>query len=171
MDIDTLWQLGDAHHRTPQWCSYYMPDLDEDSDSDSDGPPDLSSASRKGDRKGRKLLAITNGTAEDSDGSMPELQSVSNSSEEGSEDSESGSGDDGEDDDESGYDTEQEDELRDLLREAMDTAVEADFFDSSNVSPEINPFAEERKGNPFLKLLGSLRGVFITLESFWINQM
>ncbi|KAF9010573.1 hypothetical protein BDQ17DRAFT_1346459 [Cyathus striatus] len=64
-----------------------------------------------------------------------------------------------EDSEDEGYDTEQEDEIRDLLREAMDTAHEADWFESSNAPAEIDPFLQEdRKGNPFLKLLGSLRG-------------
>ena len=61
--------------------------------------------------------------------------------------------------DESGYDTDEEDMLRDMLREAMDTAMATpDFFDTKNDAPEFDALAEERKGNPFLKLLGSLRG-------------
>ena len=92
---------------------------------------------------------------------MPGLQSVSNSSEEDSDDDiGSGSDDGGEDSDGSGYNTEEEDELRDLLREAMDIAHESAFFDPTNSSPDPDAYAEERKSNPFLKLLGSLRGTF-----------
>ena len=90
---------------------------------------------------------------------MPGLQSVSNSSEDESDDDiDSESDDGGEDSDGSGYNTEEEDELRDLLREAMDIAHESAFFDPTNSSPIPDAYAEERKSNPFLKLLGSLRG-------------
>jgi hypothetical protein len=100
-----------------------------------------------------------NGIAVDSDGSMPELQSVSNSSSEDESDDENESDDDDDDeDDDSGYDTEQEDEMRDMLRAAMDAASETDFFQSAKAPIAIDPFLEERKNNPFLKMLGSLRG-------------
>lgn len=90
---------------------------------------------------------------------MPELQSASNSSEsESDETGTEGESDDDESDGDSDYDTEQEDEMREMLREAMDMAHEAGWFDLAN-PPEINPLLQEdRKGNPFLKLLGSLRG-------------
>jgi hypothetical protein len=160
-DIDSLWELTDALAPSPQWHSYYVPDLKGGSDYDSDDPPGLSPLS-KGKKKGSKRLAITNGPANDSDDSMPELQSVSNSSDEveSDYDTDSDDNDDNEEDsDDSGYDTEQEDEIRDLLREAMDTAHEADWLHSANVPSEIDPFLQEdRKGNPFLRLLGSLRG-------------
>jgi hypothetical protein len=150
-DIDSLWELADALDPSPQWHSYYMPELRDDSDSD--GVP---SSKRK-----KKPLAITNGPADDSDGSMPELQSVSNSSDEAESDYDTDSDDEdnGEDSDDSGYNTEREDEIREMLREAMDTAHEADWLHSANVPSEIDPFLQEdRKGNPFLRLLGSLRG-------------
>lgn len=67
------------------------------------------------------------------------------------------------DDAESEYDTEEEFELRGMLREAMDAFHEM---------PEDRPgyqgmgtYAEERKKNPFLKLLGSLRGMFFVVTS------
>lgn len=41
----------------------------------------------------------------------------------------------------------------------MDTAMAIpEFFDAKTEVPEFEAIAEERKGNPFLKLLGSLRG-------------
>jgi hypothetical protein len=167
MDIDTLWQLAGERERTPQWHSLYMPGLGAGSDDDSDPVPQPKT-------RGKKPLAITNDShGDDTDGSMPGLQSVSNSSEEemdqddGSDDAGDDHGDDYDDalSDESGYDTEEEDELRDKLREAMDIAHEAAFFDSSGAAAEVDLFAEERKGNPFLKLLGSLRGAFLPCRS------
>jgi hypothetical protein len=129
-----------------------------DSDSDSDNLPALTPFSK---RK-KKPFTITNGLATDSDGSMPGLQSVSNSSDESeSVDDSDFDGDEDEDSDDSEYDEEQEDEMRDWLREAMDTAHEADWLHSANVPAEIDPFLQDdRKGNPFLRLLGSLRGRF-----------
>ncbi|KAH9942511.1 uncharacterized protein BXZ73DRAFT_88059 [Epithele typhae] len=89
-------------------------------------------------------LAITNG--DESDGSMPPLQTPSDS-------------DDGDDDDDESYDTDEEDELRDLLREAMDTTVaSSDFYNPHGPAPEFDSLAQDRKDNPFLKLLGALRG-------------
>ncbi|KAG6813367.1 hypothetical protein H0H92_011633 [Tricholoma furcatifolium] len=153
-DINMLWRLNDEFNPTPQWHSFYMPDLDSDDDSDSKP----SRPGFRGKKSAPKRLAITDGPADDSDGSMPELQSVSNSSEEESEYDDSDEEFES-DSDESGYDTEEEDELRELLREAMDTAHEADWQHSAQVSDaEMDPFAQDRKGNPFLKLLGSLRG-------------
>ena len=63
---------------------------------------------------------------------------------------------------ESQYDTDEEQEIRELLREAMDT-VHADphFFDSQNDARKSNSLVDERKDNPFLKLLGSLRGELV----------
>ncbi|KAF8973070.1 hypothetical protein BDZ97DRAFT_1779193 [Flammula alnicola] len=159
-DIDSLWQLEDAFNYEPQWSAFSMPKIDEDSD----GERPAGRALVKKNNKQAKLLAIANGGSDDSDGSMPGLQSVSNSDDEDEEDEDTESEEeeeDGEsDDDESGYNTEEEDEIRDMIREAMDAAHEADWFDSGhNVPKEIDPFAaEDRKGNPFLKLLGSLRG-------------
>jgi hypothetical protein len=169
-DIDSLWELSDALEPSPQWHSFYVPDLKEIPEYDSDSPPGLAPLSRG---KKKALLAITHGDDSDND-SMPELQSVSNSSDEVESDEESDSDDDDDDDDDSddsGYDTEQEDEMRDMLREAMDTAHEADWLHSANVPSEIDPFLQEdRKGNPFLKLLGSLRGVFSFFLSLLCNM-
>lgn len=123
-----------------------------------------------GKKPGKKLLAIANGPADDSDGSMPELQSVSDSSasdddDDESDDDASNDDDNGEDDSDDGYDTDEEDELREMMREAMNAAMEnPDFFDPKADLKEFESFnkvAEERKGNPFLKLLGSLRGARI----------
>jgi hypothetical protein len=171
-DINTLWQLQDCLDYAPQWTSYFMPSLGKDSD-DEDGPPALAPASSR--RKTSRRLAITAGNGgsdgnADSACSMPGLQSVSNTSDD--------DGDDDSDDDydhedeshdandhpDSGYNTDEEDELREMLKEAKVFAREGDFFDSGdNIPPEIDPFLQEdRKGNPFLKLLGSLRGSFVS---------
>lgn len=162
-DVDSLWDLTDALAPAPQWHSYYISELKGSDDYDSD-TPGLAPLS-KGRKKGAKLLTLTNGN--DSDDSMPELQSVSNSSDESESDYDSDCDNDDDDDsdsDDSGYDTEEEDEMRDMLREAMDTAHEADWLHSANVPSEIDPFLQEdRKGNPFLRLLGSLRGIYFML--------
>ena len=152
-DIDTLWNLTDVQDRTPQWHAFYMPSLDTKSKK-----PAL-----KG-KGGKKRLAITNGDPEDSDSSMPSLQTVSDSSEAEDEDSLSDVfsefGSDSGDDDESQWDTDEEEELKDLLREAMNVAMAIpDFSDARTPIPEFDALAEERKDNPFLKLLGSLRGM------------
>ena len=158
-DINTLWQLQDCLDYAPQWTSYFMPGLGKDLD-DEDGPPALAPVSSKGSRR----LAITNNGDESAE-SMPELQSVSNSDDGDDEEEDYDDDDEEEDRDmddspDSGYDTEQEDEIREMVKEAIFIAREGDFFDAGvNIPPEIDPFLQEdRKGNPFLKLLGSLRG-------------
>ena len=104
---------------------------------------------------------------------MPGLQSVSNTDDEDFDDEDfdddvdddySGKGDNNRvDDPDSWYDAENEDEIREMVDEAKFFAREGDFFDAGNNIPsEIDPFLqlqEDRKGNPFLKLLGSLRGL------------
>jgi hypothetical protein len=161
LNINTLWQLDDVVNYTPQWHAYYIPISGGDSDTDS--PPALVQRSKSKGKSERKRLAITSGELSDPYDSMPDLQSVSNSSEdENDSDEDSGSDEDEESDEESEYDEEQEDELRDLRREAMDFVSEIPgFFDpKSEIGKEFDTFQEERKGNPFLKILGSLRGAF-----------
>ncbi len=151
-DPDGIWGLTDALSKsTPSWHSYIVP-IAEESDEESDMPK------LTGTRK--KVLAITDGA--ESDDSMPPLQDVSESDESDSDWSETDEDDEEEEDDESDYDTDEEDEIREMLREANDTAAEADLFADGPESE--NPFnQEDRKGNPFLKLLGSLRGMFFMI--------
>lgn len=132
---------------------YWDPENDDD---DEGGPPKLTGI-------GRKLLAIREkGEESDSDDGMPPLQDVSDSDSDDISESDEDSDSDGEDSDFSGYDTDQEDEMRELLREAMDTAVESPWYTSQKGSPDdVDPLEEERQGNPFLKLLGSLRGEYV----------
>jgi len=172
MSIDTLWQLDEALRRTPQWSAFYVPHL-AGHDSDTDDEDSLGLVKSKGRKKGgphkrppKKMLAITDGHAdEDSDGSMPELQSVSDSNDSDDDmlDSDQNFGDEDDDSDEydteSEYDSDEEEQYRNMLREAMDTAMAIpEFFDAKTEVPEFEAMADERKGNPFLKLLGSLRG-------------
>ncbi|KIJ67776.1 hypothetical protein HYDPIDRAFT_107270 [Hydnomerulius pinastri MD-312] len=180
LPLDTLWQLDEALRRTPQWSAFYMPNLRTyESGSDDEGVSKSLVKSKGSKRNGtkkpnKKLLAITDGRADDeSDGSMPDLQSVSDSSDESDLDafeSEAGGDDSEEDDsdweDDSEYDSEEEELYRTMLREAMDTAMAIpEFFDPKTEVPEFEAFAEERKGNPFLKLLGSLRGRMFSADS------
>lgn len=139
---------------------------------DEDDPPALAPVSSR--NKPSHRLAVTRGdNDDDSADSMPGLQSVSNTSENDDDDDDDDDNDDNDGDDknhdgddylDSGYDTEEEDERREMVKEAIFIAREGDFFDSgNNIPPEIDPFLQEdRKGNPFLKLLGSLRGPLVS---------
>ena len=168
VSIDSLWQLEDAHRRTPQWTAVFTPNLaipNYDSDGEDLTKSLVKSGSRKnGSKQQRKLLAITDGRTDDGYESMPGLQSVSDTSDDGDTDyndtDEEGDDDDGDDDDdETAYDSEEEELYRNFLREAMDAAMAIpEFFDRKVDVPEFDTMAEERKGNPFLKLLSSLRG-------------
>ena len=67
------------------------------------------------------------------------------------------------DDPDSWYGAENKDEIHEMVDEAKFFARKGDFFDAGNNIPsEIDPFLqlqEDCKGNPFLKLLGSMRGL------------
>ncbi|KAF9529234.1 hypothetical protein CPB83DRAFT_852909 [Crepidotus variabilis] len=160
-DIDVLWNVLDDFNYSPQWTSIYMPGAAGGGHGDDNGLPKLISASKKKGGGKQEPPRITNGETMSTDEDMPDLQSVSNSDEETDDDNDDDSEeeDDSEDDDsdDSGYNTEEEDEIRELLREAMDAAHEVDWMSKSKLPEEIDPL-EDKKGNPFLKLLGSLRG-------------
>ncbi|KAF6763057.1 hypothetical protein DFP72DRAFT_1030216 [Ephemerocybe angulata] len=169
-DIDSVWQLTGAFNVTPQWSSYYIPHLAEDSDAEDDAPDGMPLLTNRPKGKRKPLALTATGEPYDSGDSMPALQSISNSSEEDL-DSDEESDDDEEDyeSESDGYDEDQEDTLRDMLREAMDAAHDVDWFESTkDAQPsDLDPFkaAEERKGNPFMNLLGSLRGRFLSSNS------
>ena len=135
-----------------------MPGLRKDFD-DEEGPPAFAPVSRR--KKGSRL-AITIGDGADSADSMPGLQSVSNTDDEDDDEDEDDDDDDEEDEDDYedndrdvSYDAEIEDEIREMVDEAKFIARYA----GDNIPSDIDPFLQEdRKGNPFLKLLGSLRG-------------
>ena len=165
--FDELWQLEGAMKRSPHWGANFpiagSVSLGKDSFSSRGG------ARTRASQKSR--LAITNGplnSDDDSGGSIPPLESVSDSSEDrgGFEGEESYDSDDDYDHDEDGdsvhesvYDTEEEEELRDMLREAMNAALSnSDSLDPAKKVAE-DTLAEERTDNPFLKLLGSLKGI------------
>lgn len=158
-----------------------MPSLRSyDSDSDDEKPmPCLKAAGQRrpgGNKKPKKLLEIEDGRADGDDGygSMPGLQSVSDSSGSNDEDffvSEDDEEEESDDDNETDYDSEDEEHYRTMLREAMDAAMAIpEFFDPKTTVPEFDALAEERKGNPFLKLLGSLRGEMTILHSLRYAQ-
>ncbi|THH29850.1 hypothetical protein EUX98_g4322 [Antrodiella citrinella] len=153
LTIDELWRLRDLQQRVPQWHAIRANQADDEDDED-DVPPGL--APKKKASKAPK--AITNG--DESDDSMPSLQTVSDSDDEEDDlanDSNGDNNDESDSDSEEDYDTDDEDQLRDMFREAMDTAIATELFDNAD-SAEFDSITEDRKGNPFIKLLGALRG-------------
>ena len=150
LDIDTLWDLkARFEEQTPQFHGYCIPGADEESEKVPGAFPARSS----------KRVPGPNVATDESDDEMPELQSVSASSE-GSHGSDSGSesGDDHWDEDH--WDTEDEEGITEHYREMMQVGMDhPDFLDPRVPIPEFDKYAEERKDNPFLKLLGSLRGI------------
>jgi hypothetical protein len=121
--------------------------------------------------KKKKPLAIADFAAQDSDyGDMPDLQTVSNSSDDYNSNDDTGSGvdylDDDESDDESGYDTEEEEGIKLMMREAMDYAVEKDLLNAAAAEvPSETTKAEDGQANPFLNLLTSLRGLHASFSA------
>jgi hypothetical protein len=98
---------------------------------------------------------------------MPDLQSLS-----GSDDSEYDSAsmlsDEDDEDDDSDYETEDEDEeeydsededlLRDLERQAMAFATQIPGMFEGEQTENLEDVPEDKRNNPFIKLLGNLRG-------------
>lgn len=158
-NIDDLWQVADLRNLAPQWHSYSLMRYEAD-DSDEDMPQ------LQGLRGKRQRLALKSGEDdEDEDGysSLPPLQEVSNSSDEGWDSSEPESSEDEDEDEhheESEYDTDEEDLEREWEREMMDAVTAMMDYEKAGGDDGFDALAEERKGNPFLKLLGSLRGMF-----------
>lgn len=162
--LDALWQLEKAHTRVPQWHARMDPKVKKQTEAgyDSDEPPNLVPFKNKNKSGPGARRAITHDDGNDTDGSMPSLQTVSDSDDEDGDEfeseEESGVEDDSEASD-SEYDTDDEDQLREMFREAMDTAAATpDFFDPRAAASEFDTLAADRKGNPFIKMLGNLRG-------------
>ena len=158
---DELWNVADIRRIKPSWHGPAKSRPGDDDDTI------IRPAARAKSGKNRPM-EITNGDDSDN-GSMPSLQTVSDSSEEDeyADDDDLDGDDESDGDSDEDYDTDEEDELRDLMREAMDTAVaSSDFYNIKGPAPDFDALAEERKGNPFLKLLGSLRGAFTHISSF-----
>src|SRR6202041_3190055 len=63
-DIDILWNLSNIRERTPQWHVFYMPSLHAELEGE-------------GGKGGKERFANTHGDPDDSDGSMPSIQTVS----------------------------------------------------------------------------------------------
>jgi len=121
---------------------------------------------RGGRKKTKEPLAIADWPANGPDyEDMPELQTVSNSSDNYSSDDEAASEAsfvDSESEDDDGFDTEEEGVIKRLVREAVDCAIEGDLFNKGD--PRSGPVKvdDERLNNPFLNLLTSLRGSSIS---------
>ena len=151
--------MSEALDIVPQWHSFYIsyPIGEPDSDDEIKGKKKALTLTRK------RLKPVE----EDSEGStprsMPSLQSISGSDISEDEDEDEDSSVEYLDeyaDDESGYDTGEEEELHDMSRTAMDVAHEVDFFDTANLNTDLDPLSQrdDHSDNPFIKLLGSLRG-------------
>ncbi|KAI0027822.1 hypothetical protein K488DRAFT_74250 [Vararia minispora EC-137] len=147
-----LWMLEDASRRLPYWGV---------SPSAIDKSKALVLGSKKQPNKSvRKLL--TNGYDSDgSHGSMPSLETASDSFEDEDDQSEEWSDadeeDDNDSDDESAYDSDADEEMRHLFREAMDSAfVNPEYLDHTKKGESFLT-DEDRKDNTFIKLLGALR--------------
>ena len=133
--IDGLWCLTEELDVVPQWHAYYVHNLSGEFDSNNEVS--------KGNKKAVALRRKS---------SVPDLLSSSESSD--NEDS----SDDGFPDDESGYDetsydTDEEEEFHGLLRAAMEKVHDPARLDTSS-----NPRGDGDTDNPFMKVVGSLRG-------------
>ncbi|KAI0093110.1 hypothetical protein BDY19DRAFT_989781 [Irpex rosettiformis] len=167
LTVDTLWGLDDLKYRKPSWHARMK---DSEKKTETDGP--FTSLMSGGMNKaksgnGKKTYAITDG--HESECSMPSLMTISDSSEEMDDRSDSSFDDSDEDEEEESededdhYDEDEEDHLREMLREAMDmAAADPDFYNPRSEAAYFKEAAEEKQGNAFIKLLGSLRGRMFT---------
>jgi hypothetical protein len=152
--------LDDVQYRKPSWHA-------KKSDPNGDPEPEKPSSPFGAKKKPRnKPLPIAEDGYESHD-SMPSLQTISDSSEgqqdisddEFSYDEDSDEDSESEDEDEM-YDEDEEDHLREMLREAMDmAAADPDFYNPRSEASYFKEAAEDKQGNSFIKLLGSLRGM------------
>lgn len=91
---------------------------------------------------------------------MPSLQTVSDSDDEYYDDDDSSDAFESDDEDEEyDYDSEDEEQMRELIREAMQTAMDTDLLDRNNKQPAMESIPDDKKDNPFLKLMTALRGM------------
>ncbi|KAL5528321.1 hypothetical protein ACEPAF_7457 [Sanghuangporus sanghuang] len=147
-DIDALWRLADARRRVPYFSTLNIQEEALHDASQSSGK-ELVLARRDGKPK----RDTDDGDSDSGFSSMPSLKAISDSGEEFEEFSsdDSDADDDSEDDE---CDSDAEEELKRQQREAIDKALEdPDVLDLNN-----DKYAEERKKNPLLSLLGNLRG-------------
>lgn len=123
----------------------------------------------------KKRLQITSGEdGYESNSSMPGLLDVSNSEEDDEEeesedysDEDEDEEDDSDDDDEASdeYNSDEEEEIRHMFREAMNT-----YNENPDIVDDADKYADERKKNPFLKLLGSLKGLYPRQYTNFLRQ-
>ena len=171
-NIDALWQLVDARHRVPYFSTLTVPEDVLHGEQGGTGK-ELVLASRNGNRNGNskqrpkpKRDTGRGGGGGDSDceySSMPSLKAISDSEDEYEDTEDEDDSDEDEDDSEDDeYDSDAEEELKRQQREAIDKALEdPDILDMGN-----DKYAEERKKNPLLSLLGNLRGRVLFFHSF-----
>ncbi|KAF8650432.1 hypothetical protein AX16_005235 [Volvariella volvacea WC 439] len=165
-DLDSLWHLAGVTDGNSVWHGFY----------------DSTLAPQKEDWKPRRprrqadsgsqaiILRKGKGGSSDESDSMPDLLTASDSSVTDSDSQNSESGEDdshpyGGDSDgnwsDSDYDSDQEEEMRALAKEAFDFAYSSGWYEDVKKPSENEAekrTKEDMEGNPFLKLLGSLRG-------------
>ena len=165
--IDELWNLGDRKNRHATWRAFYVPNADKDHDKTKskgkDSSPTVvpfSGKSRHAGKAGtKKLLAITDGYESDSL-SLPSLATVSDSSDEDIDlYSDEDDASEYESDTESEFDAELKAATREQLRQAWDMAqADPDFHNPRVQANHFEEIAAAKMDNPFVRLLGSLRG-------------
>lgn len=168
MDLDTLWQLAKARKRSPHWNPIYVDRSALRTPSNSDyAVSRILKTPATGSKVQPKLLDST--ADEDMYHDLPGLESASDSSEAYSDTDSSASEvededaveEDGEDSEEE-YDTDAEEELRQLERAAIDLTISSPDILNEILQDKGDQYADERKKNPFLELMGSLRGIFFS---------
>lgn len=164
MELDSLWQLTKARKRTPHWNPIFVSksDLQGDSDSEYEVPKGLKSAVTAARSQRNKPLTLTRGEDDFSD--LPGLESASDSSDEESS-TESSNDDNGSNaesvsyvESEEEYDSDLEDDFRQWARDALELNIQAPEIFNGHFQSEAD-LADEKTKNPFMKLLGALRGI------------
>ncbi|KAL5523887.1 hypothetical protein ACEPAG_8060 [Sanghuangporus baumii] len=151
-NTDALWQLADARRRIPYFSTLTIEEEALHDTSQSSGK-ELVVARGKGKSRPKPKRDTNDGDSDSEFSSMPSLKAISDSEDEYEEFSSDDSDDDDDSEDDE-YDSDAEEELKRQQREAIDKALEdPEVLDLNN-----DKYAEERKKNPLLSLLGNLRG-------------
>ncbi|KAF8495845.1 hypothetical protein JB92DRAFT_2992064 [Gautieria morchelliformis] len=153
--IDALWSLQNDLQRSPQWSTYYIPGLNGDGSDPDQHALVLHKEARRAKTEGSRPNRLQLKDDDDDDDEMPPLLTASDTSDE--EDTDPDASDDeerSEGDSESDYDPAEDDLLHDMLREALDAAIEMDLLGLPDDYPAS---AEKMSSNPFTRMLANLK--------------